>query len=129
MIKKISKNDDHVGAPIPDVPPVIYNQVWDRVSMTDASGAARCESHREDPKYRLHQPNGLRWNACTAEDRVFLTNLFVGIEDPRLCEEWYLRCYMAMRDRGIWPTDIAAEQRLSDELRVVMTPPTPAGIQ
>jgi hypothetical protein len=129
--EKRAATADHAGyAPFLYKYISVRNQVNGFTSFQARTGESRWRPHVE-PKSKAGR-NGLRFHASCDAERELVHDLFYGIEEnPTKCELWYLMCYRVMRDRGIWPVNIAAEQRLADELYLPCTgvPNTPAAIQ
>ena len=122
---------DIATAPLPAEVPWITNEVNGFISYRcpdGISGWARSLKPRDE------LPPGLRYStADDPEELEFFRSHFLGIRCINHREEWFLRCYVAMRQRGDWDVSISAEQRLADRQAEMISelppPPGPAAIQ
>ena len=122
-------NTDFAGPSLMLLNPSVRNQVGEVSSSIDKDGGLVSEVLEESIVRRLHERDGLRFITFSQDEERLYEEFFRGLKTGRLCEYWFLMCYVAMRDRGIWSWNGVAEQRLCDELWMVCMPPMPAAIQ
>jgi len=130
-MSKDKRHLDIATAPLPHEVPWITNEVNGFVSYRCPDGVSGwARSPNPNPELRP----GLRYSTSDEPGELeFFRSHFLGLESPELREEWFLRCYVAMRQRGAWDVNIAAEQRLADQRAEILSelpvPPGPAAIQ
>ena len=131
MMDEQKEQFDAASAPLPNEVPWITNEVNGSISYRCPDGISGWARSRKPPN---ELPPGLRYGSLDDPDEMaFFESLFLGIRFSNYREEWFLRCYAAMRERDDWDVCIAAEQRIADQYAEIISelppPPGPAAIQ